>query len=108
MRSTPNSTASTSPRRSSRFPRSTGISRQRGPEVRALHDQSTPRPLTHRERGRLGALKRWGPHGIIVRLDRLDPDTRHLIEALLDQAPQNQAAKKAAAEDQTPATAAST
>jgi len=34
--------------------------------------------------GRLGARKRWGPHGIILRLDQLDPVTRRIVEAILD------------------------
>jgi hypothetical protein len=54
-------------------------------------------------RAMAGARARWGPPRI-VRLDRLDPDTARLIRALLAQAPQGQANKKAAA-DQDPATA---
>lgn len=55
-----------------------------------------PRPLTHRERGRLGAAKRWADHVRPVRLDRVDPETRALILALLAQSPQIHENEKAA------------
>ena len=33
--------------------------------------------------GRRGAVKRWGEHGRILRLDRLDPGTRGIVEVIL-------------------------
>jgi hypothetical protein len=46
--------------------------------------------LTHAERGRLGAQRRWGETPRVVRLDELSPEGRRLVLALVD------AAKKAA------------
>ena len=40
--------------------------------------------MSPREAGTLGARKRWGPHGIILRLDQLSTDTRRIVEAILD------------------------
>ena len=45
----------------------------------------TPEPLTHAERGRLGAAKRWPPGRprSVIRLDRItDPALRDVYEAL--------------------------
>jgi hypothetical protein len=44
--------------------------------------RDTPTPLSHVERGRLGAAKRWGERRV-VRLDRLDPATAAVIRAIL-------------------------
>ena len=41
--------------------------------------------LSPRERGRIGARKRWGPPRV-VRLDALDPPYRRLVLALVDAA----------------------
>jgi hypothetical protein len=46
---------------------------------------SDPKPLTHGERGRIGAQKRWGPPRI-VRLDELTAEQRRLVLALVDAA----------------------
>ena len=44
---------------------------------------SPPRvPMPHRERGKLGAAKRWGP-ARVVRLDQCDPVTADIIRAIL-------------------------
>jgi hypothetical protein len=54
-------------------------------------------PLSHQERGMLGARARWGDEGPrTVRLDELDPDTARLIRALLAQAPHAKAGDDAA------------
>jgi len=45
--------------------------------------RNTPK-MSPSESGTLGARKRWGPHGIILRLDQLDPVTRRIVEAILD------------------------
>jgi hypothetical protein len=47
-------------------------------------DSTAVRPLSHSERGQIGARRRWGPPRI-VRLDELDADTARLIRALLAQ-----------------------
>jgi hypothetical protein len=51
-----------------------------------LRSEIANRPLTHQERGRLGARTRWGEQRI-VRMDELDADTARLIRALLAQRP---------------------
>jgi len=33
--------------------------------------------------GRLGAIRRWGEHGRILRFDSLDPVTRDIVLAIL-------------------------
>lgn len=48
---------------------------------------SEDQPLSHRERGRLGAVRRWGdgpPR--IVRLDELEAPYRRMVVALVDAA----------------------
>jgi hypothetical protein len=47
---------------------------------------SIPRPLSHRERGRLGAARRWADHPGPVRIDDLTPEQRRLVLALIDAA----------------------
>lgn len=44
--------------------------------------QAAGRPPTMRERGRLGAEKRWGPPRVI-RLDDLPPESREFIAELV-------------------------
>lgn len=45
---------------------------------------SPPRKATPAEAGRIGAKKRWGEHGRILRLDKLEPAQRAVVLALLD------------------------
>ncbi|HEY5435449.1 MAG TPA: hypothetical protein VIK13_09465 [Candidatus Limnocylindrales bacterium] len=45
-------------------------------------DSPTRVPMPHRERGKLGAAKRWGP-ARVVRLDQLDPVTADIVRAIL-------------------------
>jgi len=53
------------------------------PTRRGLGRRLVPKPMSLAEAGRLGAAKRWGEHGRILRLDRLDPVTRSIVEAIL-------------------------
>jgi hypothetical protein len=64
----------------------TTTDRGRRSAERARKDPEAPRPpkMSPAESGRLGAQKRWGPHGIILRLDSLPPDVRRIVEAILD------------------------
>ena len=45
-----------------------------------------PTRLTAHDHGAEGARRRWGKHGRILRLDRLDPTTKELVCLLLDAA----------------------
>jgi hypothetical protein len=49
-----------------------------------LDSTAESKPLTHSERGQIGARRRWGPQRV-VRLAELDADTARLIRALLAQ-----------------------
>ena len=40
-------------------------------------------PTSPQDRGRMGAAKRWGPDGRVVRLDSLDPVTREIVVSIL-------------------------
>ncbi|MFI5258314.1 MAG: hypothetical protein ACHQ01_01705 [Candidatus Limnocylindrales bacterium] len=40
-------------------------------------------PLSHEERGRLGAVRRWGPGPRTVRLDSLDSAERNAVLTLV-------------------------
>ena len=60
-----------------------------------MHDRSTPRPLTHQERGHLGAVKRWADHPGPIRINDLTVDQRRVVLALI--AAQRAANEKAAA-----------
>jgi hypothetical protein len=55
-----------------------------------------PEKMTRREAGLVGARKRWGPDGRVVRLDSLDPVTREIVVSIL-RARKNAAEAKAAA-----------
>ena len=59
-------------------------------------------PMPHTERGRLGALKKWGGRRI-VRLDQLDPRVREAVLALIRA--DEQANEKASAVTESPADA---
>jgi hypothetical protein len=61
--------------------------------------RNTPK-MSPREAGTLGARKRWGPHGIILRLDQCEPQVRRVIETILDA--QEEYARKAAPASITP------
>jgi hypothetical protein len=52
--------------------------------------------MSPQESGRLGARRRWGPEGRVIRLDALDPVTREIVVAIL-RARKNAAEAKAAA-----------
>ena len=45
-----------------------------------------PTRLTAHDHGVEGARRRWGKHGRILRLDKLDPATKELVCLLLDAA----------------------
>ena len=44
---------------------------------------SRDRPLTHAERGRLGARSRWGDAPRVYKLGDLTPEQRRLVDALV-------------------------
>ena len=55
--------------------------------VRTPVSPAAPRPkMTKSEAGKLGMLRRYGPHGRILRLDQLEPTTKTFVLALLDAA----------------------
>lgn len=58
-------------------------------------------PLTHAERGLLGATKRWSnpANRRVVRLDELDPEARQIVLAFVEAARLRKASSREAVPD---------